>query len=118
MAKKILIADDDPSICDSLQMMLSLEGYEVDTVVDGQAIYKLEDNFPDLLLLDTWMNGLDGRVICKYLKSSDDTKHIPIIMISASRDIHSSAKDSGADDFIEKPFEQEELYSKISKYIG
>lgn len=118
MVKKILIADDDPSICDSFKMMLELEGYEVDTTVDGQTIYKMEKDFPDLLLLDIWMSGQDGRDICKYLKKEAHTKHIPIIMISASRDIKSSAQESGADDFIAKPFEQEELLSKIAKFVG
>jgi DNA-binding response OmpR family regulator len=118
MVKKILIADDDPSICDSLKMMLELEGYEVDTTVNGETIYKMEKDFPDLLLLDIWMSGQDGRDICKYLKTENHTKHIPIIMISASRDIKSSAAESGADDFIAKPFEQEELLKKVSKFVG
>src|SRR5688572_18596767 len=109
MSKKILIADDDPAIVDSLKMMLELEGYEVNTTTDGATIYKMEVEYPDLLLLDIWMSGQDGREICKYLKNEPHTKHIPIIMVSASRDVMNSAKESGADDFIEKPFEQEEL---------
>ncbi len=118
MKKKILIADDDPSICDSVKMMLELEGYDVDTTVDGETIYKMEKEYPDLLLLDIWMSGQDGRDICKYLKKEAHTKHIPIIMVSASRDIKTSAQEAGADDFLEKPFEQEELLKKILKHIG
>ncbi len=118
MPKKILIADDDPSIVDSLKMMLELEGYEVKTTTDGETIYKMEKEYPDLLLLDIWMSGQDGREICKYLKKESHTKHIPIIMISASRDVRQSAVNSGADDFIEKPFEQEELLKKIAKWTG
>src|SRR5581483_10219711 len=95
MAKKILIADDDPSICDSLKMMLELEGYIVDTTVDGETIYKMEQEYPDLLLLDIWMNGQDGREICKYLKKEPHTKDIPIIMLSASRDVQKSAEEAG-----------------------
>jgi CheY-like chemotaxis protein len=117
MSKKILIADDDPSIVDSLKMMLELEGYDVRTTTNGETIYKMEKEYPDLLILDIWMSGQDGREICKYLKNEPHTKHIPIIMISASKDVKKSAKDSGADDFIEKPFEQEELLKKISKYV-
>lgn len=116
MIKKILVADDDPAICDSIKMMLELEGYEVDTTVDGETIYKMEKEFPDLLLLDIWMSGQDGRDICAYLKKEPHMKHIPIIMISASRDVKKSARESGADDFIEKPFEQEELMEKVKKY--
>ncbi len=116
MKKKILIADDDPAICDAVKMMLELEGYEVDTTVNGATIYKMESEFPDLLLLDIWMSGQDGRDICRYLKKESHTKHIPIIMISASKDVKSSAHQAGADDFIAKPFEQEELLEKIAKY--
>lgn len=118
MNKKILIADDDPAICDSVKMLLELEGYEVDTTVNGETIYKMEKDFPDLLLLDIWMSGQDGRDICKYLKKESHTKDIPIIMISASRDVRKSAAESGANDFLAKPFEQEDLLEKITKYIG
>jgi CheY-like chemotaxis protein len=116
MAKKILVADDDPAILDALQMMLELEGYEVETSIDGETIYKMEKNFPDLLLLDIWMSGQDGRDICKYLKKDPITKDIPIILVSASRDIMQSAKDAGADDFIAKPFEMDTLLDKVRYY--
>src|SRR5688500_6269736 len=102
--RKILVADDDPAICDAVQFMLEEEGYAVDTTVNGETIYKMEKNFPDVLLLDIWMSGQDGREICKYLKKKSMTKNIPIIMLSASRDIASSAKEAGADDFLAKPF--------------
>src|SRR5690348_9426088 len=99
MAKKILVADDDPAIVESTTLILEEFGYDVDSTVDGQTIYKMEKDYPDLLLLDIWMSGEDGREICKYLKKSALTKHIPIIMVSASRDIQNSAKEAGADDF-------------------
>lgn len=114
---KILVADDDPAIVESTAMILEEFGYDVDTTVDGQTIYKMEKDFPDLLLLDIWMSGQDGREICKYLKNSVITKHIPIIMISASRDIAKSATCSGADDFLAKPFDMNDLIHKIEKYV-
>ncbi len=117
MSKKVLVADDDPAILDSIKMMLELEDYEVNVTINGETIYKMEKDFPDLLLLDIWMSGEDGRDICKYLKNSPDTRHIPIIMISASRDIMQSARDAGADDFIAKPFEMQDLLAKVEKYI-
>ena len=116
--KRVLVADDDPAILDSLKIMLELEGYHVDTTVDGEVVYKMEKNYPNLLLLDIWMSGQDGRDICRYLKSEPHTKNIPIIMISASRDVMKSAKDAGADDFIEKPFEMEELLHKVRFHIA
>ena len=114
---KILIADDDPAIVGAVEMMLELEGYDVDTTTNGETIYKMEDQYPDLLLLDIWMSGQDGREICKYLKNEPHTKHIPIIMISASRDVMDSAKQAGADDFIAKPFEMNELLTKVAHYV-
>lgn len=114
---KILIADDDPAICDSVQFMLEEEGYKVETTVNGATVYKMHKELPDLLLLDIWMSGQDGRDICKYLKGNDETKHIPIIMISASREIAQSAKISGANDFLEKPFKMDALLNKIGKYV-
>ena len=114
---KILVADDDPAIVDAVQMMLELEGYEVDTTTNGETVYKIKEQFPDLLLLDIWMSGQDGREICKYLKNEPHTKDIPIIMISASRDVIDSAKKAGADDFIAKPFEMNELLAKVAHYV-
>lgn len=114
--KKILVADDDPAICDAVQFMLEEEGYTVSTTVNGETIYKMETDFPDLLLLDIWMSGQDGREICKYLKKKELTQNIPIIMVSASRDIEESAKEAGANDFLAKPFKMDDLLNKIAKY--
>lgn len=114
----ILVADDDPAICDAVKFMLEEEGYIVDTTVDGETIYKMEKDFPDLLLLDIWMSGQDGREICKYLKKKIHTKQIPIIIVSASRDIASSAKNAGADAFLTKPFKMEDLLSLVAKYTN
>lgn len=114
---KILVADDDPAILDAISMMLELEGYLVDITVNGETIYKMEKDFPDLLLLDIWMSGQDGREICKYLKNNNQTKHIPIIMISASNDVIKSAVEAGADDFLAKPFDIDDLLDKVVKYL-
>ena len=111
--KKIMIADDDPGIVDAIEMLLEFEGYQVTTTGDGADVLDLKDELPDLLLLDIWMSGEDGRDICKKLKQLETTKNIPVIMISASRDIKESAIAAGADDFLAKPFEMNELLDKI-----
>lgn len=116
--KKVLIADDDAGIVDSLSMMLQFEGYEVSSTLNGAAVLKLNENLPDLLLLDIWMSGVDGRDICKQLKLQPHTSKIPILMISASKDIRSSALAAGADDFLAKPFEMKELLQKIAAHIN
>jgi DNA-binding response OmpR family regulator len=111
--KKIMIADDDPGIVDAVEMLLEFEGYQVTTTVNGATVLDMKDELPDLLLLDIWMSGEDGRDICKKLKHEAATKNIPVIMISASRDIMESAMASGADDFLAKPFEMNDLLQKI-----
>jgi DNA-binding response OmpR family regulator len=111
--KKIMIADDDPGIVDAVEMLLAFEGYKVTSTVDGSTVLDMKEELPDLLLLDIWMSGEDGRDICRKLKSKNITKNIPIIMISASRDIRDSAMAAGADDFLAKPFEMDELIKKI-----
>jgi DNA-binding response OmpR family regulator len=111
--KKIMIADDDPGIVDAVEMLLEFEGYTVTSTVDGSTVLDMKEELPDLLLLDIWMSGEDGRDICKKLKSENITKNIPVIMISASRDIRDSAMAAGADDFLAKPFEMDELIKRI-----
>ena len=112
-SKKIMIADDDPGIVDAIEMLLEFEGYQVSSTIDGSTVLDMKHELPDLLLLDIWMSGEDGRDICKKLKQEDATKDIPVIMISASKDIKESAMAAGADDFLAKPFEMNELLSKI-----
>lgn len=116
--KRIFVADDDPAIVDALQFMLEEAGYNVDTTVDGETIGKMFEDEPDLLLLDIWMSGQDGRDICKALKAQDSTRHIPIIMISANKDTEKFAKEAGADDFLSKPFEMDDLLGKVKKQIN
>lgn len=113
---KILVADDDPSILEVLELMLTDEGYSVEKANDGEAIYKMEHNFPDLVLLDIWMSGMDGRDICKFIKSNVRLKHIPVIMVSANKDTAKIANEAGADDFLAKPFEMDDLFTKVRQY--
>lgn len=110
-----MIADDDPGIVDAIEAILEFEGYQVTTTTDGADVLDLKDDLPDLLLLDIWMSGEDGRDICKRMKQLEATRNIPVIMISASRDIKSSAMAAGADDFVAKPFEINELLDKIKR---
>ncbi len=115
-AKTVMIADDDPGIVDAVEMLLEFEGYNVRSTVTGSDVLEMKE-LPDVLLLDIWMSGEDGRDICKKLKEMDHTKHMPVIMISASRDIRQSAIDAGADDFLAKPFEMNDLLHKIEAFV-
>lgn len=115
---KILIADDDPGIVDAVELMLNFYGYDVSFTYDGNDALKLNNNnLPDLLLLDIWMSGVDGRDICRQFKSNNQTRNIPVLMISASKDVGGSALDAGADDFMTKPFDMQQLINKIENLL-
>jgi CheY-like chemotaxis protein len=115
--KKVMIADDDPAIIEVVKMMLEEEGYEVETTVMGAVVRNLREDLPGLLLLDIRMSGMDGKEICKHLKNQPTTRHIPIVFLSANKDIARIALESGADDFIAKPFDMSELIGKVEQYL-
>jgi len=111
--------NDDPGIVDAVEMILSFSGYDVSSTYDGRDALTLSDEqLPDLFLLDIWMSGVDGRDICRELKENIQTRHIPVLMISASNDIHHSAIDAGADDFMTKPFDMQQLIDKIDSLLN
>lgn len=117
--KTILIADDDPGILDALKIMLEeVGGYQVDTTMFGESVLQKNDDLPDLILLDLWMSGIDGREICEKLKSNEDTKHIPVMIFSANKDIKHIANSVGADDYLPKPFQMKELLAKVEKHLN
>jgi CheY-like chemotaxis protein len=115
--KRITVADDDPGILDAVGMMLEMEGYEVNSTLNGNTVLT-QDEIPDVYILDIWMSGSDGRDLCKQLKSNEKTKNIPVILISASNDLKRSAETAGADDFLAKPFEINALLEKIEKALS
>lgn len=116
--KKIMIADDDTGIIDAVVMMLEFEGYTVSSTVNGASVLELKNNYPDLLLLDVQMPGLDGREICRKLKQKEDTRNIPVILVSASTNLQKSAHDAGADDYLEKPFNMHDLLEKVALQLN
>ncbi len=119
MNKKILVVDDDQDILDAIQFTLESSGYDVKTTEKGEYAENLHDNnggLPVLIILDVLLSGKDGRTICKKLKSQKDTKHIPIIMISAHPDAEKSVKEVGADAFLAKPFDVDKLLALVEKY--
>ena len=116
--KRVGIVDDDDVIVEVLTLILEDAGYETISTTDGKEVSRLLKPPLDLLLLDIWMSGTDGRGVCKALKAKKATKNLPIIMISANRDTQVIAQGAGADDFITKPFEMNDLLAKIEKYIG
>ncbi len=118
MCKKIMIAEDDIGILEAMQIILEDAGYKVETTVNGKTVQDMKEELPDLLLLDIWMSGMNGTEICQHLKSQDQTKHIPVILCSANKDTQKLAKGCGADDFLAKPFEMNDLLSKVKQYTS
>jgi CheY-like chemotaxis protein len=117
MNKKILVVDDDEGIVDALSLMLEEYGYKVYSTLRGEETYQKVDKFrPDLIFLDILMSGADGRIICQKLKSNTKTRSIPIVMISAHPSAKKHAISVGADGFLAKPFETDELISIAQKY--
>ena len=118
--KNIIVIDDDVAILDSLGLMLNFEGFNVSAFERGSEIFKCVENQckPDIILLDMWLSVEDGREICRKLKNYDSTKNIPVVIISASRGLEKTAMQSGADAFIAKPFEFEDVINKLNKLIA
>lgn len=116
---KVLIVDDDESILDAISLILEDNEYDTVTLLQGSKIReKAVALKPDLILLDVLMSGTDGRDICRDLKQDERTKAIPIVMISA----HPSAKKEfmqyGADDFLAKPFETDDLLTIVNRFTS
>ena len=118
MNKKILIVDDDRDILEAIQIILEREHFNTITTFRGEEIYKITGHFrPDLILLDVLISGSDGRILSQKLKNDKKTKKIPIVMMSAHPSIAKNYNSFGANDFIAKPFETEELLHIIEKNL-
>lgn len=115
---RILVADDDQAILDMTRLFLEYEGYEVCTASDGDTIRKRAGDLPDIILLDVWLSGADGAEIARSLKEQQQTRHIPIILFSANRNIEALARSAGVEDALVKPFDLADLSQKVRKHIA
>lgn len=117
MKKKILIVDDDPVILDSVKVILESNGYDAFALGDCMCIEKtLESWKADLILLDIFLRARDGAEVAKNLKTQQDTRHIPIVMISANREVKKIAQEVEAEGYLEKPFEVSKLLAIVEQY--
>jgi two-component system response regulator MprA len=113
MAERILVIEDEVKITDFLRRGLSYEGYKVDIVHDGEAgLAKARDDPPDLVVLDIMLPGLDGLEVCRRLRAGSD---VPILMLTAKDAVPDrvAGLNSGADDYLVKPFAFDELLARI-----
>ncbi|MEO5676239.1 MAG: response regulator [Usitatibacter sp.] len=121
MAKKVLIADDEPNIVTSLEFLMTRSGYEVAVARDGEEALALVETFmPDLVLLDVMMPQRSGYEVCQRMRSRADWGHIRIVMLSAKgREAEVSRGLSvGADAYVTKPFSNRELIARVAELLG
>ncbi len=119
-SKRVLVVDDEPNIVMTVADRLELNGYEVITAGDGmEALEKARNEKPDLIILDLMLPKMDGYKVCRDLKNDLEYKHIPIIMFTAKTMAADEilGLEMGADEYVKKPFELEELVKMIRGYI-
>jgi DNA-binding response OmpR family regulator len=119
--KRVLVVDDTEAVQLLLRRWITLEGYDIDIVSDGdEALKRIESVVPDLILLDVMMPGINGYAVCRKLRENNRTKSTPIIIITALQAAHDSeeAKMSGANEVIVKPLERDDLVRRIRAHLG
>ncbi|WP_028322278.1 response regulator transcription factor [Desulfatiglans anilini] len=123
MAKHyILVVDDDPDLVETVAMMLESKGCEVGRAYDGvEGEESIKQRRPDLVILDVMMPRKDGYVLCAELKSKDETKDIPVVLLTAVGEAvptttytHRDGMSTEADDYIPKPIDTEGLWKVVS----
>ncbi len=113
MAERILVIDDEPKIVSFIRRGLAYEGYDVEVAYDGEdGLARARDNPPDVIILDVMLPGLDGLEVCRRLRAGGD---VPILMLTAKDAVPDrvAGLDSGADDYLVKPFAFEELLARV-----
>ena len=119
--KKILVVDDEVDLVKTIQFSLEVEGYTVLVSNDGEdALSQARKENPDLILLDIMLPKLDGYKVCRLLKFDERYKHIPILMMTAKTQEKDKVlgRETGADEYITKPFDMDELMEKIKAYLN
>jgi two-component system, OmpR family, phosphate regulon response regulator PhoB len=116
MGAKVLVVEDEEAISHLLAYNLEREGFRVATAPDGEeALIKVEESRPDLVLLDWMLPSVSGIELCRQLRTRNETREIPIIMITARGEEEDRVRglDVGADDYVTKPFSMSELVARM-----
>ncbi len=119
--KKILVVDDEVDLVETLRFPLEMEGFNVLVSYNGEdALNQARKETPDLILLDLMLPKLDGYKVCRLLKYDEKYKHIPILMLTAKTQEKDKllGKETGANEYITKPFEIDELMKKVKTYLN
>ena len=114
---KVLIVDDDPDVRTLMNVLMKGQGYDVATAFNKEdALSKLEDFQPSVILLDVLLSGSDGRELCRELKGNEEMKNVPVIMVSAHPGAAENISSYGADDFVSKPIDTASLLEKLERW--
>ncbi len=120
MGKRILLVEDEKNVILGVRTCLDAVGYDVEIVEDGEeALNAVGREHPDLILLDLLMPKVDGFEVLKVLKGKEDTRKIPIIVLTAKAEEEDKqrAMDLGADSYMTKPFKPQELWDRLKHYL-
>jgi DNA-binding response OmpR family regulator len=119
--KKILIVDDEVDLVETVRFPLEIEGFDTLVSYNGEdALNQARNEKPDLIILDLMLPKLDGYKVCRLLKFDERYKHIPILMLTAKTQEKDKilGKETGADEYITKPFEMDYLLEKVKAYLS
>jgi two-component system phosphate regulon response regulator PhoB len=121
LKRRILVVDDEPSIAKVLRKQLEVAGFEVNVGVDGEdGLAKVRGWRPDLLVLDVMLPKRSGHEVCSVLRQDEQFRHLPILMLTAKaqRQDQEEAMQRGADAYLAKPFQLEELLGQIQTLLA
>lgn len=119
MAKRVLVIDDDEDILEILNIVFQENGYEIVLSNTGEAAEHIRVIHPDIVLLDVRIVGSvkSGPEICKEIKSQLETRHLPVMLVSAESDLAILAQECGADSYVAKPFDIFDLLSQVKEFV-
>jgi two-component system, OmpR family, phosphate regulon response regulator PhoB len=119
-APKLLLVEDDTALAELLEYRFENEGYDVRVTADGEeAMVMAAEDVPDLVILDWMIEGISGIEVCRRLRRAKETAHVPIIMLTAreGEDDRVRGLETGADDYVTKPFSPRELLARVSAVL-
>jgi DNA-binding response OmpR family regulator len=116
--QKILVVDDDPDIGIMLKLMLEYKGYDAVVATSAERAEEIiEHESVKLVIMDMLLSGSNGTDLCEKLRKEENTKHLPILMISAHPNAEEICIAAGANDFILKPFDMQEILSRVHQLL-
>ena len=113
----VYIAENDPAVRNSLASGLVKQGFDIHIFDSGYPIVSMMDNWPDIFLIDIQLPDINGLEVCKWLKSHEDSRHIPVILLSSDPYLKILAASTHADDYIEKPFDVRDVLAHIHQCL-